>query len=293
VNYYRRFMGDYQRDTGHLSLTEHGVYTVLLDHYYSKHSPLPASLDTLYRLCRATTKYDEDAVKTVADEFFPQAEDGLRHNQRADRELMAWERLAHLNRERGKLGGRPRKKPGGLLADNQPGAGKPGGLLGENHLGYTNQAKTPSDGRHKNPAGYEAKTPPTPTPDTDSGGVLEDSDSRPQKRTAAATFHEQVIAVYHQLLPELPAVKVWSKKRRQALEARIHERCKDGKRADTIAYWRSLFECVAASDFLCGRGRSDFRADLEWLLRPENFMKVIEGRYNSRRANNGGDRASR
>jgi hypothetical protein len=35
---------------------------------------------------------------------------------------------------------------------------------------------------------------------------------------------------------------------------------------------------VAESDLLCGR-KGEWRADLEWLLRPENFLKVIEGRY--------------
>ncbi len=130
--------------------------------------------------------------------------------------------------------------------------------------------------------------------DTDadpSSGVLEDSDSRPRhtrtkERPAyeSREFHDQVIGAYHKTLPELSAVKVWNAKRRQALNARIRERCKDGKPADTVEYWHRLFESVAASDFLCGRatprdGRTPFRADLEWLLRPENFAKVIEGRY--------------
>jgi hypothetical protein len=93
--------------------------------------------------------------------------------------------------------------------------------------------------------------------------------------------HEEVIRAYHEILPEAPQVKVWSKKRRQALDARIRERCKDGKPAATIAYWRGFFEQVAASDFLCGRATS-FVASLEWLLRPENFLKVIEGNYANR-----------
>ena len=133
--------------------------------------------------------------------------------------------------------------------------------------------------------------------DADSrSGVLEDSDSRPRRaRTKerpayeGREFHAQVIRAYHETLPELPAVKVWSETRRKALNARIRERCKDGKPADTVDYWRKLFESVAASDFLCGHatprdGRQPFRADLEWLLRPENFAKVIEGRYMGGRA---------
>jgi hypothetical protein len=91
-------------------------------------------------------------------------------------------------------------------------------------------------------------------------------------------FHDKIIAVYEDTLPNLPRVKVWNKKRAQALNARVRERLKEGKPADTVSYWREFFEQVRASDFLCGR-KTDFRADLEWLLRPENFAKVIEGRY--------------
>jgi hypothetical protein len=100
-------------------------------------------------------------------------------------------------------------------------------------------------------------------------------------------FHQEVIAAYHELLPDLPRVKVWSAKRQRALDARIRERRGEGKPADTVGYWRQYFGQVANSDFLCGRGRSDFCADLEWLLRPENFTKVIEGRYSNRRYANG------
>ena len=98
------------------------------------------------------------------------------------------------------------------------------------------------------------------------------------------SFHDAVIATYHEVLPGLPRIKQWTKKRRQALDARITERCKDGKPASEIAYWREFFEKVAASEFLCGRS-VDFTADLEWLLRPENFLKTIEGRYDKRNGN--------
>ena len=33
--FYKRYLGDYQRDTGHLSMLEHGAYTLLLDAFYA------------------------------------------------------------------------------------------------------------------------------------------------------------------------------------------------------------------------------------------------------------------
>jgi uncharacterized protein YdaU (DUF1376 family) len=105
--------------------------------------------------------------------------------------------------------------------------------------------------------------------------------SRAKARPGTATppaFHQKVIEAYHELCPALPQVKVWTDVRRRALDARIAERKAAGKPADTVDYWRGVFTLVAASDFLCGRA-SSFRADLPWLLKPENFAKTIEGRY--------------
>ena len=98
MNFYKRFLGDYMRDTTHLSLTEHGAYTVLLDTMYATGKPLPADLDALCRICRVGTPLERRAVETVAEQFFPINGDGLRHNDRADREIQAHTEQAEINR---------------------------------------------------------------------------------------------------------------------------------------------------------------------------------------------------
>lgn len=87
MNYYRRYVGDYAKATTALSLAEHGAYALLLDAYYADEHPLPADLAMLFRICRATTPPEQDAVKYVAEKFFPICDDRLRHNRRADNEL--------------------------------------------------------------------------------------------------------------------------------------------------------------------------------------------------------------
>ena len=42
MNYYKRHIGDYAAATRHLSMLEHGAYTMLLDVYYTSEQPLPA-----------------------------------------------------------------------------------------------------------------------------------------------------------------------------------------------------------------------------------------------------------
>jgi uncharacterized protein YdaU (DUF1376 family) len=87
MNWYPRFPGDYIRDTAHLSLVEHGVYNVLLDHYYATGLPLPVDVPSLMRICRAFEDHERKAVAYVVDVFFPVAKDGKRHNKRADKQL--------------------------------------------------------------------------------------------------------------------------------------------------------------------------------------------------------------
>lgn len=102
----------------------------------------------------------------------------------------------------------------------------------------------------------------------------------PKRNGVDKGLETQIVAAYHELLPALPAVKVWNDRRHKKLSDRIRERGKAGKPADTVDYWRGLFAKVASSDFLCGR-KGDWRADLEWLLESKNFTKVIEGHYDN------------
>ena len=111
MNYYERYCGDYQRDTAHLSLAEHGAYTMLLDTYFSVEKPLPKEFPGLFRVCRAMTRVEQQAVKAVADQFFPVSEiDGLRHNARADREIAKARPKIEAARINGRKGGRPSKE---------------------------------------------------------------------------------------------------------------------------------------------------------------------------------------
>ncbi len=85
--WYPRYVGDYQRKTSHLSLIEHGAYSILLDHYYSTGKPLPANVEHLHRICRAFADDERDAVASVLSQFFALQPDGY-HNSKADEELI-------------------------------------------------------------------------------------------------------------------------------------------------------------------------------------------------------------
>jgi uncharacterized protein YdaU (DUF1376 family) len=108
MNYYKRHLGDYAAATRHLSILEHGVYTLLLDTYYIGEKPLPTEVKTVCRLVMARSKDEREAVAQVLEEFFDLQEDGW-HQVRCDEELAARQEKAEKNREIGKRGGRPKK----------------------------------------------------------------------------------------------------------------------------------------------------------------------------------------
>ena len=113
MNYYERHLGDYARDAGHLTMLEHGAYTLLLDRYYTTEQGIPA--DQAHRVCRARTRDEKEAVDTVLAEFFTLS-DGVWRNGRAEREVAKMQAKVKAAQENGKRGGRPKrtdKEPGG------------------------------------------------------------------------------------------------------------------------------------------------------------------------------------
>ena len=108
--------------------------------------------------------------------------------------------------------------------------------------------------------------------------------------------HQQVIAVYRELLPTLPVPRVWDEERQRQLRTRWREaweRLKKSGRphgeAELLAWWRAFFATVNACPWLMGQvagrdGRPAFLADLVWLTRKRNFAKVIDGNYLPRKA---------
>ena len=100
MHYYTHHLGDYAKDTGHLSLLEHGAYRVLLDWAYASERGLPESEEDIFRICRARSTKEEEAVRRVVLEFFS-AED--RKNPRAGREIAAFRGLSEKNQKKAHL----------------------------------------------------------------------------------------------------------------------------------------------------------------------------------------------
>lgn len=89
--------------------------------------------------------------------------------------------------------------------------------------------------------------------------------------------HEEILKLYSEHLPMLTQVKIWTDARMKLLKARWRE---DISRQN-LEWWKRLFSYIATSDFLTGK-TSNWQADIEWILKPANFTKIIEGKYENK-----------
>lgn len=163
----------------------------------------------------------------------------------------------------------------------------------------------------------QTEKPDTEKPDTDFPDVLVSTDTAARTDTAASGALapvvdllgneivesgaapesglqcpvDQIVAAYHELMPDNPRVKVLHDGRRKAIAARWREasklECKPFGYSTVEAglnAWRAFFTVCAQSEFLTGKaqpkpGYKRFRADIDFLMSPEAFAKCLEGKY--------------
>lgn len=108
----------------------------------------------------------------------------------------------------------------------------------------------------------------------------EETETEGRKATA-----ERIRSLYNQLVASqdgFPKAIGLSDKRIKSILARDKELQSEYKIS-----WEVFFGVVAASDFLAGKCNNDshpnFRADLDWLMKPDNFLKVIERKYDNKK----------
>lgn len=151
--------------------------------------------------------------------------------------------FGHLGADHGKKGGRPRKETG----DKKP----------------------------------PLEPPPSSSSSSSSSEQEEPKGSLPAKTGVPKCPHDEIIALYHEMLPANPGIKIWDGARANSLRARWREEPK----RQSLDYWRRFFAKVAASAFLTGRAegqRGAFLPGLDWMVKAGNFAKIIEGRYDDR-----------
>ena len=96
------YVGDYLRDTQHLSEAEDGVYCRLLMHYWASGEPLPADNKKLAAIARVSLHKWMGRYRQIMLTFFsPNAESW--HNRRMDFELARWREQSVNNQKAARI----------------------------------------------------------------------------------------------------------------------------------------------------------------------------------------------
>jgi len=254
MHFYQFHIGDYKSHTHHLSMFEDLAFRRLLDHYYLHEAPIKQR-----DIARQIGMRDnEQEVLAVLNEFFISTEDGF-INPRADTEIAKYRKFS----EDGKKGAAMRWHKDTNGEANSPPNATP--MATNNHKPITNNQIKPSI------------CPPD--------GELEPA---PIKKLPECN-HKAVIELYHENLPTMRRVEVWNETRAGYLRQRWREVAAELAQekaievGDVLNWWAEFFQSVGKSRFLTGRVNSKdgraFVADLEWILKPSNFAKIVEGKY--------------
>ena len=89
--------------------------------------------------------------------------------------------------------------------------------------------------------------------------------------------NEKVIQIFNSVCKKLPAVQKLTPKRISAINARNEE-----YNLKTIG---EVFILVSQSPFLNGDNDREWRADFDWIMNPNNFIKILEKKYNGKKSN--------
>lgn len=125
---------------------------------------------------------------------------------------------------------------------------------------------------------------PEPEPEEKKKHISSPSGPMPGYRPPPCPFDE-LLSLYHSKLPSLPRVEVMNDARKRHMAARWRDVCTDGKctRQQALDWFAWYFGHVATSGFLLGQipGKSGraWRADIDFLINPQKFVRVIEGAY--------------
>lgn len=271
------YTGDYLRDTRHLSPLRHGVYLLALMHCWDSKGPMPLDEQECAGICNCRSSDEIEALRYVMIRYFVRMDDG-HYNKRMADEVVKADLWSQKSREGGLKSAIARRSK----ARSEP---------------PFNHPSTVVEGGSVSPS-------PSPSPSLDLSEAHEPKgscalstvdDVRPPDKPAkkANSYkvpncpYEDIIDMYHDELAVLPRSPLRNDLRDRLMRTRWAEVCAADKlgKEDAMAVLRDYFRIVSQSKFLTGRvkpannDRKPFMADLEWLMRPSNFVKVCEGKY--------------
>ena len=250
MHHYQFNIGDYKKDTAHLSLLEHGIYRMLIDSYYTNEGPLEADDAKLMRTHCVRSADEQQAYQNVINDFFEVVNGAYKHEgcdkvlakiyEKSDKAReSAAKRWAKKNKDLPKE--KCAKDANAMRTHSE---GNANGMLPITHNPLPNIKPTP------------AKKPTCPT--------------------------EKIIELFKTKCTSLVQPRIVT----DATKGMIADRWRQDKKHQDLAFWEKYFDYCESLDFLAGRtspnpshSEKPFRVGLEWIVKSANFAKIINGNY--------------
>jgi uncharacterized protein YdaU (DUF1376 family) len=284
--YIQLYIADYLADTAHLNAAQHGAYLLLIFNYWQRGKPLDNRNERLANVARMSNEEWQMYRDDIA-EFFVVDGDTWSH-PRIDADLAAVESKSTKNSEAGKASAAAKKaKSQQSNNDHQASVQQSFNERSTDVQHSFNHTDTDTDVNLKT---LSANASVTGKPD-DLPVQPEKIREIPEGTAKAQCPAEAIVALYHELMPDNPRVKVLDDKRRGSIRARWKQAasltCQPfgySSRESGLAAWRTFFEVCAESDFLTGkappmRDKPPFVADIDFLMSPSGFAKCLENKY--------------
>ncbi len=233
MHYYQFNIGDYASHTNHLDPIEDVAYRRMIDWCYLHEEELPKDIEEIAREIRM-----RDHCKCIAyvlQKFFEESETGYFQP-----------RIRSEVKEFRKLSAKRKKAANARWASKHKGLDSDASAL---QVESKSNAKQEPETRNQKPIKHIRQPKPDDTP------------------------YQAIIDLYHEALPELPAVKALNAKRKQAIKARWNSEDK----TKNLDYWKGYFQHVRRSNFLMGS--TGWMANIDFLFTESKYIKIIEGGY--------------
>jgi uncharacterized protein YdaU (DUF1376 family) len=257
MHFYPHHIGDFLKDTSHLNDHQLATYLRMMWKYYLDESPITGDFEDIAFAMRT----DEKTVRTLLKHFFIESESGWAH-ARCDKVIAEF----HSKSESARLSAKARWDAKNIRTQCE-----------RNANASKKDANEPIIDATQNPEPRTQNIEPK-------GSSSTSLPPCPQKK---------LLELFSRHCPTLPQPRpeLWiNGKNGQTMSARwkwvLTAIKNDGKRyAETpdeaVEWFDRYFGYIASRDFLMGK-TTDWQADLGWLMKAENFEKVLNKNYKNK-----------
>ena len=225
-----------------LTMEERGQYITLLctQHQKGRLSPKLISLTVGNASEDVLAKFDID-------------ENGLYYNERLEAEIEKRCNYSKSRAENGSKGGRPRKDGTEKAPENHM----------DNHMqNHMVSVCKPYAKAYENHTENENRNENSNEIDNEILDVISSSHCP----------YKAILDLFNNICTSFPKLRLIDGKRKEAVQARW-------KTYGSLDVFKELFERAEASRFLKGENDSNWKADFDWMMRPTNMAKILEGKY--------------